>query len=107
VKKKTFGEILGQARAAANLTQKELAARLRKADGTSISAQYLNDIERGRRLPPSDELIRQLAAILHLAQDVFFHYAGRLPPDVAGAPAEPKELEAAYATLRRDLKLRK
>jgi transcriptional regulator with XRE-family HTH domain len=48
----TFGEIVAQARKRKLLSQKELAALIKKEDGQSISAQYLNDIERNRRNAP-------------------------------------------------------
>ena len=49
---KTFGTIISEARRAAGLSQKELAAKVKKEDGQPISAQYLNDIEHDRRNPP-------------------------------------------------------
>ncbi len=107
MKKKTFGEILAQARAQANLSQKDLAARLRKTDGTPISAQYLNDIERDRRAPPSNELIQQFASLLGVAEDVFFHHAGRLSPDLAAASVDQEKLKAAYDVFRQALKIPK
>ncbi|MGO9605400.1 MAG: helix-turn-helix transcriptional regulator [Candidatus Binataceae bacterium] len=107
MKKKTFGEFLAQARAQSTFSQKDLAARLRKADGTPISAQYLNDIERDRRAPPSNELIQQIASLLGVAEDVLFHHAGRLSPDLAGASADQEELKAAYVVFRRALKIPK
>ncbi len=107
MKKKTFGEILAQARTRANFSQKELAARMRKTDGTPISAQYLNDIERDRRAPPSNELIQQLASLLGVAEDVLFHHAGRLSPDLAGASADQEKLKAAYEGFRLALKIPK
>ena len=52
-----FGKSIALGRKSKFLSQKELAARIRKQDGEPISTQYLNDIERGRRNPP-DEHIR-------------------------------------------------
>ena len=49
---KTFGTIISEARAAKGMSQKDLAAQLKKEDGAVISAQYLNDIEHDRRNPP-------------------------------------------------------
>jgi transcriptional regulator with XRE-family HTH domain len=107
MKRKTFGEILIDARLRSNLTQRDLATRLRKRDGTQISPQYLNDLEHDRRAPPTKELIEQLSTILGLTQDILFHYAGRLPPDLAGIPADQDTLKAAYAGFRRALKISK
>ena len=43
------------------MSQKDVAVRVKKEDGQAISVQYLNDVEHGRRKPPSDLMIRQLA----------------------------------------------
>jgi ribosome-binding protein aMBF1 (putative translation factor) len=44
----TFGQTIADARKRAGLSQKGLAARIKKDDGQSISAQYLHDLERDR-----------------------------------------------------------
>ena len=54
---KTFGTLISEARRAKGLSQKDLAAKVKKEDGQAISAQYLNDIEHDRRNPPSELLI--------------------------------------------------
>lgn len=73
----TFGQFIAIEREKSQLTQKELAAKV------GISAQYLNDIERGRRGPPPDYLIEVFINALKADNpDVFYYYAGRFPPDV-------------------------
>ena len=64
------------------MSQKELAASIVKEDGDPIAAQYLNDIERGRRNPSSDHLVRQFAKILKQDADYLFYLAGKFPSDV-------------------------
>lgn len=78
----TFGQEISRARKQANLSQKELAALIKKEDGESISPQYLNDIERDRRNPPSEFLIEQFAEALSIDPDKLYAYAGELPPDL-------------------------
>src|SRR5437867_850881 len=58
----TFGGAIREARRVLGVSQKDLAAQLKKEDGTPISPQYLNDIELDRRLPPP-YLIEQLALL--------------------------------------------
>ena len=60
----TFGQYIADARKRAGLSQKDLAAKLQKEDGDSISPQYLNDIEHDRRNAPSEHLLDQLADLL-------------------------------------------
>ena len=40
----TFGELISEGRKKKGLSQKELAAKVLKEDGSAISPQYLNDI---------------------------------------------------------------
>ena len=75
----TFGEKIAATRKAVGLSQKDLAAKVRKADGKSISAQYLNDIEHDRRSPSSPEIIDQLAKALDLEPEVLYFWGGTLP----------------------------
>lgn len=98
----TFGEIIAMARKKKLLSQKELAARIRKEDGHPISAQYLNDIERGRRNPPPETLIRQLAGELGLDKDPLCFMAGILPRDLQFLilQAQPKRVREACRAFR-------
>ena len=100
----TFGQFVAEARKAARLSQKELAARLKKEDGQPISPQYLNDIEHDRRNPPAEFIMKQLAKVLKLEQDVLYYYAGKLPSDVREREADPDKVVAAYRAFRRELK---
>jgi transcriptional regulator with XRE-family HTH domain len=102
----TFGQIIAEARKKANLSQKELAARIKKEDGQPISPQYLNDIERDRRNPPSDLLIEQFAAILMIEKDVLYFYAGELPSDVKDTQTDSEHVVAAYKAFRKALRER-
>ena len=101
----TFGTIISDARRAAGLSQKELAARVKKEDSQPISAQYLNDIEHDRRNPPSEFLIAQFATMLKLDKDVLCLAAGTIPQDLQKmAAAPPDKVEQAFKAFRKAVK---
>ncbi len=102
----TFGKIISDARKRARLSQKDLAARIKKEDGGSISAQYLNDIEHDRRNPPSEFLIGQFAKELQLSKEYLCLAAGTIPSDLHQnlANAKPKAVDAAFQAFRRTIK---
>jgi transcriptional regulator with XRE-family HTH domain len=102
----TFGKTISEARKLLGLSQKELAARLRKEDGTAISPQYLNDIEHDRRNAPSDHLLEELSRELRLSKDFLSALAGALPKDILNTvgKAGPDAVERAFKAFRRELK---
>lgn len=100
MKKKTFGQVLTEARKRAGLTQKEVAERLRREDGRPVDAPYLNAVEHDRRRPPPDYLIEQLAKIIGISADVLFYHARRIPSDDK-ADIEHQQVEAAYEAFRK------
>jgi transcriptional regulator with XRE-family HTH domain len=99
----TFGQIVAEARKKLGLSQKDLAARITKEDGAAISPQYLNDIERDRRNPPSEYLIGQFARELNLAPDYLYYVAGQLPQDLRGGSRREEEVRDAFVAFRRAL----
>lgn len=103
---KTFGQIIAEARKGLGISQKELAAKVRKEDGPPISPQYLNDIEHDRRDPPSELLIEQFAKYLKLSKEHLIAAAGRWPADIRDklAAADPKKVEEAFTAFRKVLK---
>jgi transcriptional regulator with XRE-family HTH domain len=102
VREPTFGQILAEARRKAGLSQKQLAALIKKADGRAISPQYLNDLEHDRRHPPSEFLLTQFARALKLEHDYLMLAAGRIPPDVrAIGMANPQVVEEAFRVFRK------
>jgi len=101
----TFGQAIGKARKGLGLSQKELASQVKKEeDGTSISPQYLNDIEHDRRSPSSGHLIRQFSGILNIPEDYLFALAGRLPDDLRADSSDPDKVVKAFANFRKTLK---
>jgi len=101
----TFGKAIAKARKALGLSQKELAAKVRKEEGGgSISPQYLNDIEHDRRSPTSDHLIRQFAAVLEIDEGYLFVLAGKIPDDMRNEARDQDKIVEAFANFRRKLK---
>ena len=78
----SFGAFIRRRRNERGLTLLDVAAAL------EISIPYLSRIERDREKAPRDELIRDLANLLHVPEDDAFAAARRLPPDLQGRAAE-------------------
>ncbi len=103
---KTFGSVVASARKELGISQKDLAAMVRKEDGGTISPQYLNDIEHDRRNPPSEFIIEQLAQHLKKSKEYLVAAAGMLSSelrqDLTGAT--PDQVARAYRAFRESLK---
>ena len=76
----TFGQTIAEARKKRGVSQRELALKVLKEDGTPISPQYLNDIKRDRRNPPGDHLLEQLTGALNLDEDYLYAIITYLNP---------------------------
>jgi transcriptional regulator with XRE-family HTH domain len=102
----SFGRFLAQKRKEAGLSQKDLAARIKKEDGSPISPQYLNDVERDRRNPPSEHFIKQLASELGVPDDYLYFLASQYPDDLRDEPHryDSHRVQAAFQAFRRELK---
>ena len=106
---KEFGDLIAAARKKIGMSQRELAAKILKEDGQAISVQYLNDIEHGRRNPPSSEhLMAQLAKALAIPKDRLMVHAGYLPNDIMAPIRElvqkqPDQAEKVLRAFRRNL----
>lgn len=102
----SFGQIISSARKQLGISQKDLAAMIRKDEGGTISPQYLNDIEHDRRNPPSEFIIEQLAKHLKLSKEYLVMAAGMIPSearkDLSGA--KPEDFARAYRAFRDTLK---
>jgi len=103
----SFGQVIANARKKQGLSQKDLASRIKKEDGTTISPQYLNDIERDRRNPPSEQLLAQFADQLNLPLDYLQIISGKVPEDIPITKYKPEEIKAAVLAFRRTLEQRK
>jgi transcriptional regulator with XRE-family HTH domain len=102
----SFGQIIADARKRLGTSQKELAERIKKEDGEAISPQYLNDIERDRRNPPSEYLIIQFAKELKLSKNYLLLAAGTLPQELREkvGDSDPVAVEQAFRLFRRKIK---
>lgn len=99
----TFGGAISTARKAKMLSQKELAAKVKKDDGQPISPQYLNDIEHDRRNPPSEDILRQFADLLDLDFEYLCFLAGQWPSDILEIKSEPEQVREAFNAFRKTL----
>jgi transcriptional regulator with XRE-family HTH domain len=99
-----FGQTIAEARKKAGLSQKALAARIKKEDGSPISPQYLNDLEWDRRNSPSPHFLHQLAAELHLPEEYLVVMAKQYPEDLHDGPHPPETVQAAFRAFRKELK---
>ena len=100
---KSFGQYIAESRKQAGLSQKVLAERLRKEDGQSISAQYLNDIEHDRRNPPREFILTQISSVLNISLDYLCFLSGVLPDDIKRQNYQPEDVENAFKAFRKAL----
>jgi transcriptional regulator with XRE-family HTH domain len=98
----TLGRVIAEARKAAGLSQKDLAARTLREDGQSMSAQFLNDIERDRRRP-GPVLLAALAEQLNLNADELHLLAGQVPPDLLEGLGDETRRKAAAKAFRKTI----
>lgn len=99
----TLGQTIAGARKELKLSQKELAAKIRREDEDgSITPQYLNDIEHDRRVPTSF-LIGQFAAVLKTDADYLHFLAGRVPDDLRRLTVDQKQFASSMVAFRRSL----
>ena len=101
----SFGQIIVDARKRLGISQKQLAERIRKEDGEAISPQYLNDIERDRRNPPSEHLITQFSKELGLSKTYLLAATGALPEELRQLvkDSSPEAVERAFQAFRKKI----
>lgn len=102
----SFGRAVSSARKAKRLSQKELAAIIKKEDGELITPQYLNDIEHDRRSPSSDHFVKQFARVLGIDENVLYSIVGILPEEDRKLVkrATPEKITEAFMAFRKHLK---
>lgn len=98
----SFGATVRSARKDLKLSQRQIADKVHKDDGTAITQQYLNDIELDRRVP-SPFVIKELARALRLDPDLLNAMAGQLPRDVDLGRYKPDRIVKAMKAFRRTL----
>jgi ribosome-binding protein aMBF1 (putative translation factor) len=101
----SFGRTIASARKESGLSQKELAAKIKKEDGQPITPQYLNDIEHDRRSPQSDHLVKEFARVLKIEPVHLYAAIGLLPEQERKMvkKATPAEVAHAFAAFRKQL----
>ena len=96
---RTLGQVIREARIQKEMAQKDLARKVKKADGIPIAPQYLNDIEHDRR-SPSEFLARQIAKELDLDADILIFLSGSVPRDII-QEANEETVQEAFRVFRR------
>jgi ribosome-binding protein aMBF1 (putative translation factor) len=101
----SFGKAIASGRKEMGWSQKELAARIKKEDGETITPQYLNDIEHDRRSPSSDHLVSEFARVLKIDVVNLFAAIGMLPINERKLvkKATPDQVEKAFVAFRKTL----
>jgi transcriptional regulator with XRE-family HTH domain len=102
----SFGKAIASGRKEMGWSQKELAARVKKEDGETITPQYLNDIEHDRRSPSSDHLVSEFARVLKIDAVALFAVIGMLPINERKLvrKATPDQVEKAFVAFRESLR---
>ena len=96
---RTFGQLLVGGRKTLRLLQEELASRILKPDGESISITYVSDLEHDRRTP-SEPLLSQFATVLQIPLDLLYCSLGKIPPDIKSSSASEEQILAAFQAFR-------
>jgi len=96
-----FGGVIAEARKKLGLSQKQLAEKILREDSEPISPQYLNDIERDRRSPSSDHMVKEFAKALKLEADYLHYLNGRFPEPERHTKLSPQQFEKAMVAFRK------
>ena len=102
----SFGSAVASARKNKGWSQKELAGKIiKEEDQTSITPQYLNDIEHNRRSPSSAHLVKQFARVLDIDAEILFAIIGMLPEKERKlvSRSTPAAVGEAFVAFRRTL----
>ena len=94
----TLGKVIAERRAALGLSLKDLARLSHKEDGHSISAQYLHDVEKDRRVP-SPHVLGELAKALNHNRHYLAAVAGQAPTEITNYLKDNPETAPHLAAL--------
>lgn len=100
----TFGRTISDARKSKGWALKDLASKILREDGASISPQYLNDIEHDRRSPSSDRMVQYFAVALDIDPDWLYYLAGRFPENVREKNLSERQVSDAMVAFRSSIK---
>lgn len=93
-----FGRRITSIRKQKEMTQRYLAAM------SGVSAQYLNDIERGRRNPPQNDVLVGMALALDTPLFYLQMLAGKLPSDIDVSRYTPEAVVCALDAFKNELR---
>lgn len=99
IKERTFGTIIRDRRRQLDLTQEDVARRIK------TSTPYVGHLESGKR-HPSDKILTRLAEVLGLDQREMFFLANPRAQELLAPPAEV-EANSAWDDFRRNEQLRR
>jgi transcriptional regulator with XRE-family HTH domain len=91
----TFGQLISRARIREGINLTECAAFILKDDGSAISVQYLSDLEKDRRNPPSEPLLKQFSTTLNIPIEVLYFYSETFPSGISKKVTE-EQIVAAF-----------
>ena len=96
-----LGKVVSSLRLQRGLTRRQLVDRVRNDIGErGMSAQYLSDIESGRRTSISASLLTALARALDVDLNYLFFLAGKLSPDLQEVAIDQQSLQRAIEGFR-------
>ena len=98
----TFGKIIYNARVNKNLNLRECAALIVKDDNTPISFQYLNNLEKDLKNPPSVYIINQISKVLEIPIELLYFYAEIFPENI-NKNSDQNKIIKAYKQFARSL----
>lgn len=93
----TFGKLISTARVRRGLTLTECASGIYKKDKSAISVQYLSDLEKDRRNPPSEFILRQLSERLEIPIEVLYFYSETFPSGIDKSVSQEQIIAAYHA----------
>lgn len=91
-----FGSCIKKRRLQLELSLRKVCEVVRNEDGKPISVSYLNDIEQGRRNPPSGKIVVQLAEVLQLDCQNLLNLSGKVNPAIEDAVNKDAEVGVLF-----------
>lgn len=96
----SLGGVIRTARLKMKMMQKDLAAKVKKEDGSPVTPQYINDLEHDRRRP-SELVAGELARALGLPPDYLIALSGSVPAQILEKGFDEETAERAFNVFRR------
>jgi len=96
----TLGQVIREGRVTKKMTQRQLAEKIKKENGNSITPQYINDIEFDRRTP-SEIITREIAKPLDLDPDFLVLLAGAVPQHILKSGITEQQAKQVVSLFRK------